>query len=74
GSKSDYRQRKKIRNRLAWIEKRFETIEKKLEEQRIVAHDPACADDYKLLQKAMEAMNILEAEYLKLMEEQETLQ
>ena len=74
GSKSDYQQRKKIRNRLTWIEKRFGTIEKELEEQRIVVQDPACADDYKLLQKAMKAMNILEAEYLKLMEEQETLQ
>ncbi|MEC9456697.1 MAG: ABC-F family ATP-binding cassette domain-containing protein [Candidatus Neomarinimicrobiota bacterium] len=74
GSKSDYQQRKKIRTRLTWIEKRFGTIEKELEEQRIVVQDPACADDYKLLQKAMKAMNILETEYLKLMEEQETLQ
>jgi len=74
GNKSNFQQRKKIRNRLAWIKKRFKTIEKELEEQRIVAQDPACAEDYELLQKAMETRNILETEYLKLMEEQETLQ
>ena len=73
-SKSDYKQKKKIRNRLAWIGKRFKTIEKELDEQRIISKNPTHADDYELLQKSMEMMNLLEAEYLELMEEEETLQ
>jgi len=72
--KSDYKERKKIRNRLSWIEKRFKTIEKELEEQRSVTQNPNYVDDYEKLQKAMETMTELETEYLGLMEEQESLQ
>ena len=71
---ADYKQQKKIRNRLAWIGKRFKTIEKELDEQRIISKNPTHSDDYELLQKSMEMMNLLEAEYLELMEEEETLQ
>ena len=71
--KSDYLKKKKIRNRLIWIEKRFKTIEKELDEQRIIFQNSANADDYELLQKTMETINVLEKEYLELMEEQEVL-
>jgi len=71
--KSDYKERKKVRNRLAWIEKRFKSIETELENQRSITQDPAKGDDYELLQKAMETMTNLESEYLELMEEQERL-
>ena len=71
--KSDYKERKKIRNRLSWIEKRFKSIEKELEEQRSVTQNPNYVDDYKKLQKAMETMTELETEYLGLMEEKESL-
>ena len=71
--KSDYKERKKARNRLSWIEKRFTTIENELESQRSISQDPANGDDYELLQKAMETMTNLESEYLELMEEQENL-
>jgi len=71
--KSDYKERKKIRNRLAWIEKRFKSIESDLESQRAITQDPANGDKYELLQDAMEMMNQLESEYLDLMEEQEQL-
>ncbi|MBT3502592.1 MAG: ABC-F family ATP-binding cassette domain-containing protein [Candidatus Marinimicrobia bacterium] len=71
--KFDYKERKKVRNRLSWIEKRFKTIEKEIENQRKISQDPANGDDYELLQKAMEFMTNLECEYLELMEEQEGL-
>jgi ATP-binding cassette subfamily F protein 3 len=71
--KSDYKERKKIRNRLVWIEKRFKSIETELESQRAITQDPANGDNYELLQQAMDEMNQLEAEYLELMEEQESL-
>ena len=71
--KSDYKERKKTRNRLAWIEKRFKVIEKEINEQRGITQDSSTGDDYELLQKAMEIMNRLENEYLELMEEQEKL-
>jgi len=71
--KSDYKERKKIRNRLAWIEKRFKSIENELESQRAITQNPANGDKYELLQDAMNVMNQLELEYLELMEEQEKL-
>jgi ATP-binding cassette subfamily F protein 3 len=71
--KSDYKKRKKVRNRLAWIEKRFKSIETELKNQRFITQDPANGDDYELLQKSMELMSTLENEYLELMEEQEEL-
>ena len=73
-TKSDYKKRKKIRNRLSWIERRFKTIEKELEKHRAVTLNPKNVDDYEKLQKEMETMTELEAEYLELMEEQEYLQ
>jgi ATP-binding cassette subfamily F protein 3 len=71
--KSDYKEQKKVRNRLSWIKKRFTIIENELKNQRSITQDPANGDDYELLQKAMETMTILESKYLKLMEEQESL-
>lgn len=71
--KSDYKERKKTRNRLAWIEKRFKVIEKEINEQRGITQDSSTVDDYELLQKAMGIMNRLENEYLELIEEQEKL-
>ncbi len=73
GKKQEYQRRKKNRNRLVWIEKRFQHIEDELGDQKKVTKDPAYADDFEKLQKAMESMNKLESEYLELMEEQETL-
>jgi len=71
--KSAFKDRKKIRNRLAWIEKRFNIIESELDDQRSITQDSSNGDNYDLLQQTMETMNILEAEYLELMEEQEKL-
>ncbi|SVB48817.1 uncharacterized protein METZ01_LOCUS201671 [marine metagenome] len=72
--KQKYQQRKKTRNRLAWIKKQLNTIEKELEEQTNFIQDPTYAGDFEKIQKAIETMNKLENEYLELMEEQELLQ
>jgi hypothetical protein len=71
--KSDYKERKKLRNRLAWIRKRNKSIETELENQRIIVQDPDNGDNYDVLQKAMELMNRLEKEYLELIEEEDVL-
>ena len=71
--KLDYQQRKKTRNRLSWIEKKFKTIELELDTQRKITQNSTNADNYELLQKAMEKMNELESEYLDLMMELEYL-
>ena len=71
--KAVYKERKKTRNRLAWIKKRFKNIEIELENQRSITKDPANGDNFELLHKAMETMNTLEIEYLELIDEQDNL-
>jgi ATP-binding cassette subfamily F protein 3 len=71
--KSEYKERKKIRNRLAWIEKRFKAIENQIEKERTLTNNPDHNDNYEILQDALNNMNTLEKEYLELMEEQEKL-
>ena len=71
--KSNYKERKKLRNRLAWIRKRNKLIETELENQRFIVQDPDNGGNYDVLQKAMKLMNSLEKEYLELMEEEELL-
>ena len=71
--KSGYKEQKKIRNRLAWIEKRFTTIENEIEKERALTNNPDYKDKYEILEGALNNMNILEKEYLELMEEQEKL-
>ena len=71
--KSDYKEQKKIRNRLAWIDKRFKTIENEIENERALTNNPDYNDKYEILECALNNMNTLEKEYLELMEEQERL-
>lgn len=71
--KANYKERKKIQNRLTWIEKRFKLIEKEIKTERAITKNPDYADDYEKLNQALQNMNILELEYLELMEEQEIL-
>lgn len=71
--KSNYKERKKIQNRLTWIEKRFKLIENEIENERAITKNPDYADNYEKLNQALQNMNILELEYLELMEEQEIL-
>jgi len=71
--KSGYKEQKKIRNRLTWIEKRFTTIENEIEKERALTNNPDYKDKYEILEGALKNMNTLEKEYLELMEEQERL-
>jgi ATP-binding cassette subfamily F protein 3 len=71
--KSDYKEQKKIRNRLAWIDKRFKTIENEIEKERALTNNSDYKDKYEILECALNNMNTLEKEYLELMEEQERL-
>ena len=73
-NKLDYQERKRTHNRLAWIQKRFNIIEKEMERERSTIQDPIHVDDYEILQKAMENLTAFENEYLELMEEQDALQ
>ena len=68
-----YKEQKKIRNRLAWIDKRFKTIENEIEKERVLTNNPDYKDKYEILEGALNNMNNLEKEYLELMEEQERL-
>ncbi len=72
--KKDFKKRKKLKNRLASIQKRFKIIEIKLEENRLITIDSKNSDDYIKLNDAMKNMNLLEVEYLNLMEEQESIE
>ena len=58
---------------MAWIEKRFKAIENQIEKERALTNNPDHNDNYEILQDALNNMNILEKEYLELMEEQESL-
>ena len=71
--KSNYEAKKKKRNRVSWIEKRFKNIENELEKQRLITKNPENYDNYETLQNSMDIMNNLESEYIELMEEHETL-
>ena len=73
-NKLDYQERKRTHNRLAWIQKRFNTIEKEMERERSTIQNPIHVDDYETLQKAMENLTAFENEYLELIEEQDALQ
>ena len=65
--------RKKVKNRIKWIEKSFNQIESKIEKLRLIQSDPRNGDNYEVLNDAMGKMSALENEYLNLMEEHENL-
>ena len=71
--KTSYLDRKKAKNRIKWIEKRFNQIESKIEKLRLIQSDPRNGDNYEVLNDAMGKMSALENEYLNLMEEHENL-
>tara|TARA_B110000483_G_scaffold203259_1_gene245434 strand:- start:2088 stop:3959 length:1872 start_codon:yes stop_codon:yes gene_type:complete len=72
--KTNYKDRKKSRNRIAWILKRYKAIELEIEINKEIIEDPKNGEHYEKLQSAIEKINILEQEYLILMEEEEVLQ
>ena len=72
--KNEYIKRKKNKNRIAWIKRRFNCIELELEKMRSISNDSHYSDNYIKLNEVMNAMNLLENEYIELMEEQEILE
>ena len=72
-SKVTYKDRKKIRNRLSWISKRYMTIDSELDLIKNIIEDPKNGKDYEKLQEATIKMSNLEQEYLILIEEEEHL-
>ena len=71
--KVTYKDRKKIRNRLSWISKRYMAIDYELDLLKNVIEDPKNGKDYEKLQEATVKMSNLEQEYLILIEEEECL-
>ncbi len=72
--KSVFKIRKKRKNRLASIKKRFKEIELEIEIKRLIINDPKNSKDYLKLNDAMQAMNLLESEYLDLMHEEDKIE
>ena len=72
--KSNYSERKKIKNRLAWIKKRTSQIETIISDCEKILIDPDNKSDHELLNKNLEKINTVESEYLELLEENETLE
>ena len=70
----NYKMRKKYKNRLNWIEKRFSYLDNEINIEKKLLDDPINSKDYKELQKKIEKIQILEEEYFKLIDEQEKIQ
>ena len=66
--------RKKVKNRLATIKKRYKSIDLELEKIKSISNDPLNLDNYIKLDEALKTKELLEDEYINLMEEQEALE
>ena len=69
--KNDYQEQKKIKNRLAWINKRFLAIEEEMKKLNLDILDPKNMSDALVLQKILDSIKDLENEYLDLIQEKE---
>jgi ATP-binding cassette subfamily F protein 3 len=69
--KNDYQEQKKIKNRLAWINKRFLAIEEEMKKLNLDILDPKNMSDALVLQKSLDSIKDLENEYLDLIQEKE---
>ena len=72
-NKNNYKDAKKIRNRINWIEKRFFKIEESINELQIIINNPENTSNYELLKNNLNEVNELENEYFSLMEEKELI-
>ena len=73
-NKLKYKERKKNKNRLAWINKRFKRIENEIKELELVINDKNNTSNAALLERTMSKTSILEEEYLTLIKEKDDLQ
>ena len=72
-NKNSYAEKKRIRNRLTWINKRSNEIDKAIEGLNKEINDPENSSDHSLLKEKLDDLELLEGEYLELLEEKETL-
>jgi len=70
---NNYVEKKKIRNRLNQINKRFKELDKKINTARAVLNNPNNSDNYILLEESIDKIKMLEDEYLELLDEKESL-
>ena len=72
-NKKNYKIKKKNKNRITWIGRRFGQIEKEIELARAIIQNKENQDDYILLQEKIEEIEKLESEYLNLIDEKDDL-
>ena len=72
-NKNSYAEKKRIRNRLTWINKRSNEIDKAIEAINKEINDPENSSDHSLLKEKLDDLELLEGEYLELLEEKDTL-
>ena len=72
-NKNTYKIKKKNKNRVTWIGRRFGQIEKEIELARAIIQNKENQDNYILLQEKIEEIEKLESEYLNLIDEKDDL-
>ena len=70
-NKNSYAEKKRIRIRLTWINKRSNEIDKAIEGLNKEINAPENTSDHSLLKEKLEDLELLEGEYLELLEEKE---
>ena len=73
GNDIKYKEKKKLKNRITWINRRFIKLEKLIQENQAVLKNPTNKSDYDLLQRSLENINFFETEYIALIEEKENI-
>ena len=71
--KKDYQLRKQLKNRIAWINKRFKQIEREIKHKESLLHDEKNKSNATVLNKVMEEISQLENEYFQYVEELDKL-
>lgn len=71
--KKDYQLRKQLKNRIAWINKRFKQIEREIKHKESLLHDEKNKSNATILNEVMEEISQLENEYFQYVEELDKL-
>ena len=71
--KKDYQLRKQLKNRIAWINKRFKQIEREIKHKESLLHDEKNKSNATVLNKVMKEISQLENEYFQYVEELDKL-
>jgi ATP-binding cassette subfamily F protein 3 len=71
--KNNYQERKKLKNRLSWINKRFLSIEEEMSNLNLDILDPKNMSDADVLQNRLDTLKDLEKEYFDLINEKEEM-